>query len=272
MENPQLEQLTNLVKRAALNEVKPRFQKTNPKKKADGTIITQADLGCQQWLTDALRQQWPAIPLLGEEMTPAQHHQLLSNNDAGLWVLDPLDGTANFAAGFPHFSVSLALVQSGQVTQGVVYDPVRDECFSAEQGEGAWLNGSRLELTPSQSTLEECIAVVDFKRLSPVLATALAVKPPFRSQRSLGSVALDWCWLAAARGQIYHHGGQSLWDYAAGRLIFAEAGGVFSAPEVSLSLEKRPAVAAVSDQLHHAWRAWLERTDKNADSPTGHPA
>ncbi|MCG8098001.1 MAG: inositol monophosphatase, partial [Candidatus Thiodiazotropha taylori] len=71
--------------------------------------------------------------------------------------------------------------------------------------------------------------------------------------------ALDWCWMAAARGQIYHHGGQSLWDYAAGRLVFAEAGGTFSSPEVNLSLEKQAAVAAVSKPLHDLWRAWLER-------------
>ncbi|MCW4252140.1 MAG: inositol monophosphatase [Candidatus Thiodiazotropha taylori] len=259
MQLPQLQQLTQLVKQAAVKEVRSRFQQTDSEKKLDGSLITAADLGCQQWLTDALKQAWPDIPLLGEEMMPEQHHQLLQNSDSGLWVLDPLDGTANFAAGFPHFSVSLALVQSGQVVQGVVYDPMRDECFSAAQGEGAWLNGARLVLNPTESALEECIAVVDFKRLSPTLATALAVEPPFRSQRSLGSVALDWCWMAAARGQIYHHGGQSLWDYAAGRLIFAEAGGTFSSPEVNLSLEKQAAVAAVSKPLHHLWRAWLER-------------
>ncbi|MCG7926938.1 MAG: inositol monophosphatase [Candidatus Thiodiazotropha taylori] len=221
------------------------------------SIITQADLGCQQWLSDALEQHWPDIPLLGEEMEQNRQAELLENSDTGLWILDPLDGTANFAGGFPHFSVSLALVRDGQVIHGVVYDPIRDECFSAESGKGAWLNGKRLDLRPSQSTLEACIAVVDFKRLPVELATALAVEPPFRSQRSLGSVALDWCWLAAGRGQIYHHGGQSLWDYAAGRLIFCEAGGVCSAPQKELTLDKQAAVAAVSNELHGAWHEWL---------------
>jgi myo-inositol-1(or 4)-monophosphatase len=257
MENPRVEQLIDLVKQAALTEVKPRFLNTDPQKKADGSIITQADLGCQHWLTESLKQQWPDIPLLGEEMTSKQQAELLHNSDKGLWILDPLDGTANFAAGFPHFSISLALVQSGQVVLGIVYDPMRDECFSAKRGGGAWLNGLGLAPCSPQTTLEESIAVVDFKRLSAALATALAVNPPFRSQRSLGSVALDWCWLAAGRGQLYHHGGQSLWDYAAGRLIFAEAGGVYSTPGAELSLVKQPAVAAVSKQLHDAWREWL---------------
>jgi myo-inositol-1(or 4)-monophosphatase len=258
MTTQRIEQLAIQLKQAAFKEVKPRFQKIDCKKKTDGSLITQADLGCQQWLGESLKQNWPDIPLLGEEMTQQQQAELLANSEQGLWILDPLDGTANFAAGFPHFSISLALAQSAQIILGIVYDPIRDECFSAERGKGAWLNGKRLELYSSQTTLDESIAVVDFKRLTPALASALAVDPPFRSQRSLGSVALDWCWLAAGRGQIYHHGGQSLWDYAAGRLIFAEAGGVFSAPEAGLSLEKQAAVAAVSTELHHTWRRWLD--------------
>jgi myo-inositol-1(or 4)-monophosphatase len=72
-------------------------------------------------------------------------------------------------------------------------------------------------------------------------------------------VALDWCWLAAGRGQIYHHGGQSLWDYAAGRLIFVEAGGICTAPQNELTLTKQPALAAVSKELHDLWLDWLEK-------------
>jgi myo-inositol-1(or 4)-monophosphatase len=246
-----------MVKLVALKEILPRFRHSLPQEKADGSIITAADLQCQSWLSQALQERWPGLPLLGEEMSDKRQAELLTQSYSGLWVLDPLDGTANFAAGFPVFSVSLALVVSGSVVQGVVYDPVRDECFYAEAGKGAWLNGETLKLAGAQVDLEASIALVDFKRLSPRLAAALATDPPFRSQRSLGSVAIDWCWLAAGRAQIYHHGGQSLWDYAAGRLIFLEAGGHCLIPEARLSLQKQEAVAALSSERLKEWHDWL---------------
>ncbi|MES9859270.1 MAG: inositol monophosphatase [Candidatus Thiodiazotropha sp. LLP2] len=258
IEMPELKKITSLVKQAAAEEILPRFRNTSSEEKADGSILTAADLGCQHWLSQALHQYQPDIPLLGEEMTADQQNDLLSNSESGLWILDPLDGTANFAAGFPLFSISLGLVKSGRVVLGVVYDPVRDECFYAEAGKGAWLNGAPLQLANPKKAIKDCIAVVDFKRLKAELAVALVSNPPFRSQRSIGSVALDWCWLAAGRAQIYHHGGQSLWDYAAGRLIFSEAGGRCSMPEPPITLFKQPAVAAVSEELLLAWSEWLK--------------
>lgn len=256
-DTPQIEQLTALVKQAAVKEILPRFQHSDAEEKLDGSIITAADLGCQRWLSQSLHQHWPEIPLLGEEMSADEQAELMVESESGLWILDPLDGTSNFAAGFPLFSISLGLIRFGRVVQGVIYDPIRDECFYAQAGKGAWLNGQSLQLTGQQELLSASIALVDFKRLSPELATAIASKPPFRSQRSLGSVAIDWCWLAAGRAQIYHHGGQSLWDYAAGRLIFCEAGGHCLVPEPQLTLEKQPAVAAVSKGLLLDWREWL---------------
>lgn len=257
IELPQLSNVTSLVKQAAVEEILPRFLNVSAEEKTDGSLLTAADLGCQQSLSQSLQQYWPDIPLLGEEMTPERQESLLSNSDTGLWILDPLDGTANFAAGFPLFSISLGLVKSGRVVLGVVYDPVREECFSAEAGRGAWLNGTPLQLSNRQQSLNDSIALVDFKRLQPELAMALVSKPPFRSQRSIGSVALDWCWLAAGRAQIYHHGGQSLWDYAAGRLIFSEAGGRCLMPESAITLLKQPALAAVSEELLLLWSEWL---------------
>jgi myo-inositol-1(or 4)-monophosphatase len=171
------------------------------------------------------------------------------------WVLDPLDGTTNFAHGLPFFSISLALVAEGRVCFGMVYDPSRDECFWAEIGEGAWLDGIPLRLGAEQPRqLCDCIAVVDYKRLDPQLACRLVRERRYRSQRNLGSVALEWCWLAAGRMQLYLHGGQRLWDYAAGRLICQEAGGVLQEPDVGvLSLASQRAVAATSAELLEEW-------------------
>ena len=106
------------------------------------------------------------------------------------------------------------------------------------------------------------IGLVDFKRLAPELASKLATSPPYKSQRSFGSVALDWCWLAAGRGDVYVHGKQKLWDYAAGGLILSEAGGVAatlqSEPVYNGSLEPRSAVLAINQKLFEKWLHYLQ--------------
>ena len=258
--------LKQLVIDTAKQELIPRFQRTDSNLKANGTLVTAADLAIQQRLAETLARLHPEIPLLGEEMPPEQQQRVMHSSDSGFWCLDPLDGTANFVAGMPCFAISLAYLQQGETRLGIIYDPLRDECFHAQAGRGAWLNEHPLALDQTTSKLADCVAMVDFKRLPAGLATHLATRPPFRSQRSIGSVALDWCWLAAGRLQLYLHGGQRLWDYAAGRLIFAEAGGTYALSDgiyrsSGLTPDLRPKVAraAVNQQLFTLWADWLER-------------
>src|SRR5690606_12906787 len=125
------------------------------------------------------------------------------NSGEALWCLDPIDGTSNFASGMPFFSISLALIEKGEVTLGVVYDPVMNECFSAKKGAGAWLNGQRLNAEISGLALNQTLAIIDFKRLPKSLCQRLVDEKPYGSQRSLGSIALELCWLAAGRAQLY---------------------------------------------------------------------
>jgi len=182
-------------------------------------------------------------------------------------VRGPADGNSNFAAGIPYFAVSVALLQNGRPAAGVVYDPVRRECFWAMRGRVAWCNATRLQARDWNIMLSQTVALVDFKRLDARLVRRLAEQPPYSSQRSFGSVALDWCWIAAGRGHVYLHGKQHIWDYAAGSLILAEAGGraltldgetVFRA-----DITPRSAVAALDAGLHREWCAWLGITENN---------
>jgi myo-inositol-1(or 4)-monophosphatase len=259
-----LGELCSLVMATADRELLPRFQRVSAQAKADGSLITAADLAMQQALGQELAQRWPRLRLLGEEMPADQQQALLDASEGGLWVLDPLDGTSNFAAGLPLFAVSLALVQNGRVVLGLVYDPMARECFSAVAGGGAWRNGEPLRLACSRDSLCDCVALVDFKRLPAELACRLASHGPYRSQRSLGSVALDWCWLAAGRLQLYLHGAQRLWDYGAGGLVFAEAGGAGGRLATlqgdwqdTLSLQPVIGLAAANAGLLQQWRDWL---------------
>jgi len=258
---PTLEQLREVVLPLARQELLPRFTRAAAALKSDGSIVTEADLACQQAVAAALAARWPQIPLLGEEMAADAQQRLLEHAADGLWCLDPLDGTSNFAAGIPYFALALAYVRSGEVQLGLVYDPVRDECYSAARGQGAWLNGMPLRARATGLPLARCVAMVDFKRLAPPLATRLACSPPFASQRNFGSSALDWCQLAAGRGQLYLHGRQNLWDYAAGSLILAEAGGraetLQGEPVLHVGLQPRSVVATLDPALFAPWRDWL---------------
>lgn len=256
-----INKVKSIVIKAAKEELLPRFTKVKRGIKADGTFLTEADLAVQHRIAEELQTNWPAILFLGEEM-PAAEQQALLLSDKPLWVLDPLDGTSNYASGIPFYSVSLALIEQGQLSLGIVYDPERDECFYARKGEGAWLNEERLEAIDTGLKLKQSTGLIDFKRLAPELATRLATEIPYASQRSFGSVALDWCWIAIGRSHVYLHGKQNLWDYAAGHLILEEAGGQSCTLEgmtvFNNSLEPRSAVAALDKKLFVNWLDWLQ--------------
>ena len=258
--NIDLKQLKDIVISASKAELLPRFNAVERAYKPDGSVVTEADLVMQEQLTSRLKEAYPDIDLLGEEMTAEQQQSLLASGKA-LWCLDPVDGTSNFAAGVPYFSVSLALIENGLVTLGIVYDPVRDECFSAQLGQGAHLNDQPLSAKDTGLSLQRAIALIDFKRLSTELATQLVTEIPYGSQRSLGSIALELCWLAAGRGHIYLHAKQHLWDYAAAHLILTEAGGHACTLEgQSLpqnQLDPCSTVAALDKSLFSQWCAYL---------------
>ena len=122
--------LQDMIIPAAQEELLPRFARVERQHKRDGSVLTEADLAVQSRLAAHLLQEWPDTLFLGEEMTTAEQAGLLASGQP-VWCLDPLDGTSNFAAGIPFFSVSLALLQKDKVLLGMVYDPVRNECFSA---------------------------------------------------------------------------------------------------------------------------------------------
>lgn len=262
MTPPDLKTLRTLVRSCAQEELLPRFADVGRNLKRDGSIVTEADHAMQNRVQRELARQWPQYAFLGEEMPAREQSKLTSAGQQALWVLDPLDGTSNFTAGVPFFSVSLALLVDGRVEIGLVYDPIRDEAFYAQRGVGAWLNGLSLGTrAPLNLSLARSIAVIDFKRLDRALAGRLGAEPPYGSQRNFGSSALDWCWLADGRFHVYLHGGQKLWDYVAGSLILSEAGGQALTLEgeavFNIGLDSRSVVAARDPKLFEIWKAWV---------------
>jgi myo-inositol-1(or 4)-monophosphatase len=263
----ELNQLSALLRAVAREEIMPRWRKAVTTSKADGSLVTETDLAVQQRIVAALAETHPDVPVLGEEMDTEAQRALLyhTDNESAFWCLDPLDGTSNYACGFPAFGISLALVRGGRAELGLILDPVHDECFMAVRGEGAWRDGEPLRPFAPGNELKDCLAMVDMKRLPPARIAPLFTTGSFRSQRNLGAVALEWCWLAAGRCQLYLHGGQRLWDHAAGRLIATEAGAASllcapdgAEPADTLDLAPRVAVAAASDELLQRWLALID--------------
>ncbi|MGB8337685.1 MAG: inositol monophosphatase family protein [Burkholderiales bacterium] len=257
-----LKQLIQAVKAVAREEIMPRYLKVAHERKADGSLSTQADHAAQAALKISLKKILDC-PVLGEEMTEAEQKQIWRDNRTALWCVDPIDGTTNFVNGIPYFAISVALMKDHQSIMGAVYDPVADEIFYAEKGKGAFLNGVELPIKEREPALREAVAEIDLKRLDEKLAAGLAAHPPYSSARNFGASTLDWCYVAAGRFDVYLHGGQKLWDYAAGSLVLTEAGGKmctldnddFWADEVWT----RSVVAALHPEVFAAWKTWIQK-------------
>jgi myo-inositol-1(or 4)-monophosphatase len=258
---PDIEQLKLLVKRAAKEILLKDFGHSEFEYKDDGSVVTPADIAMQDRLEIELKQHWPDYDILGEEMSEAAQLAVIDSGK-GYWCIDPLDGTSNYAAGLPFFAVSIALIIDQQQQLGLIYDPVRDEMFTAIKDQGAYLNGASIDPAQMQFTKNKpIVAEIDLKRLPEKLVIKLVTERIFASQRNIGSSAIDWCWMAAGRFDIYLHGGQKLWDYAAGSLIFAEAGGLSVSldddPVFRGQLEVRSVLACYDDNLFKYWYEWV---------------
>jgi myo-inositol-1(or 4)-monophosphatase len=182
-------------------------------------VVTDADVAAEKVVLDTLRAAWPDDAVLAEE-SGAQE-----GSTGRRWCIDPLDGTANFASGVPHWAVAIALVVDEVPTLAVTYDPSRDELFSAVRGAPAHLDGFEIEVSATDAVEDALIAVnlpYDVRSRPSVLARTARS----RGLRETGSMALDLAWIAAGRfhlGAHAHNG--NLWDYAGGELLVESAGG-----------------------------------------------
>lgn len=256
-----VDQVIRVVREVAQSEVMPRFLNVGKSRKEDGSLFTEADLASQRALMHHLPMILPH-PVLGEEMTPDEQQRLWDEHQAGLWVVDPIDGTTNFINGLPYFAISVALMVNGRSELGVIYNPVSDEMFYARRGHGAFVNGTRLPLKKIPNSMSDAVAGVEIKYLrSGRLASRLLSVAPCASQRNMGASTLDWCFLASGRYDLYLHGGQKLWDYAAGVVVLEEAGG--SVASIGRddywgdTVWSRSALAALDPALFEQWRRWV---------------
>ena len=192
--------------------------------KGPGDFVTASDKKVEKILIDELQKARPNYSIISEEIGK------INNDDSSKWIIDPIDGTANFLHGIPHFAISIGLEQDGEIICGIIYDPIKDEMFIAEKGNGAYLNNQRIRVS-SRSNLKNCIIFTGGpKKESQNIELSLKEYNNFSSKvlipiRKLGSAALDMAYVAAGRCDGFWQRNLSYWDIAAGIILVKEAGG-----------------------------------------------
>lgn len=227
-------------------------RKINVSLKSDKNIVTEADLASEKYIVEQIKTHFPRHAVLAEESGAS----ILPEGSDYRWIIDPLDGTTNFSHGYPCFCVSIGLEKIGQgIELGAIYDPTRDEMFAAEKGNGATLNGRRIQVSEVE-TLNDALLVTGFpydvkKRerfvelFSQFVLNAQAV-------RRDGSAAIDLAYVACGRFDGFWEDGLSAWDTAAGILLVAEAGGLVTHYDASPFDPHKPQMLASNRIIHES--------------------
>jgi len=245
--------------------------------------LTEVDRAAEQAIIEALLGAWPDHTIVGEE----SGHLIAGKSgrggravekDENVWIIDPLGGTTNFIHGLPQYGVSIALKQRGQITPAVIYDPTRDELFTASRGAGAFLNDRRIRVSKHQR-LEESLIGTGFPyrnldRIEEFMAIFRGLSEHAAAIRRPGAAALDLAWVACGRFDAFFEIGLAPWDVAAGSLLISEAGGLIGdfveEPDYLFServVAGSPKVFAVMLALVHA--AKKERGIRKRESDAG---
>ena len=190
--------------------------------KGRADIVTNVDVAAEKKILEILTAEFPDFGILAEESKP------IAGQSTYTWVVDPLDGTRNYAHGIPHFCSIVALAEGNDIVAGVTYDPVREEMFTAQQGQGAFLNGSRISVSES-GELDQCLLSCDLGYVDEKAGLAIdlvrSLWPGMYSVRMMGSAGLGVAYAAAGRVDLFFHHSLSPWDIASGIILVQEAGG-----------------------------------------------
>lgn len=198
--------------------------------KSEIDLVTESDLASERLIIDRIKTYYPRHAILAEESGASQPADQARQSD-WRWIIDPLDGTTNYAHGYPCFCVSIGLEYSGRLELGVVYDPIRDEVFSAERGHGASLNGRRIRVSPTPALASALLCTgfpYDVRERSEFARHFANFIMTAQGVRRDGAAALDLAYVAAGRFDGFWEEGLKPWDVAAGALIVEEAGGRIS--------------------------------------------
>jgi myo-inositol-1(or 4)-monophosphatase len=225
-------------------------RKISVSKKGDINLVTEADLASEKFILERIQSHFPKHAILAEESGEAV---VIGGDRKWKWIIDPLDGTTNFAHGYPCFCVTLALEHEGEIVVAATYDPTRDEMFGAERGEGASLNGRRIRVSETEKLSEALIVTgfpYDFKQRLDFARHLTEFMLRSRGVRRDGSAAIDMAYVACGRFDGFWEEGLNPWDVAAGLLLIEEAGGRVSYYDDSGFSIYKPPICASNGLIH----------------------
>ncbi len=180
-------------------------------RKGPKDFVTKTDKRVEKILLDELSKSKKNYSFITEESG-----KIINKNKRNFWIIDPIDGTTNFLHGVPHFAISVALQKEGEITSGLIFDPIKNEIFYAEKNSGAFINNSRIRVS-KKSKLEDCLFASNNDGIKSV--------HPRLNLRNTGCAALDLAYVGCGRLDGYFHNKINIWDVAAGKIIIEEAGG-----------------------------------------------
>lgn len=253
---PNAETVAEFIRETAQAVIMPRFRTLRGediREKGPGDLVTIADLESERLLTRRLMDALPGSVVVGEEAVAKDPSRLgLLMDESPTWVIDPVDGTANFARGKPGFAVIVARVECGVVKAGWIYDPLNDVMVVAEAGNGAWSGGGRLKAAGEVAIAEMIGAAYGRTAAGPRSAQTLADSGRIGRVHNHGCSGLEYMELALGRAQFSLHSRSLPWDHAAGMLITVEAGGVaffFDGTPYDPRIANRPLLAAANQEM-----------------------
>ncbi|MGI4849039.1 MAG: inositol monophosphatase family protein [Janthinobacterium lividum] len=212
---------------AIINRATFDLDRVQVTEKGHNDFVTEVDQAAEQAIIEVLKNAYPDHAFLAEESGASSN---LHDENENVWIIDPLDGTTNFIHGFPQYAVSIALQHRGQITQAVVYDPNRNDLFTATKGVGAYLNEKRIRVTRRDKLSESLIGTgFPYSNLSGIeeyLEIFRIMTEKSAGLRRPGAASLDLAYVAAGRLDGFFEKGLKPWDLAAGSLLITEAGGI----------------------------------------------
>lgn len=215
-------------------------------KKGPGDFVSAADIKSEKTIIAVLEKARPSYGMVLEETGEKK-----GTDKSFRWIVDPLDGTTNFLHGIPHWSITVALEKDKEIIAGVIYDPVKDELYTAEKGAGAFLNNRRLRVA-ARKGLADALATVGNEKSAGFQSDIMATAAAGASIRRFGSACLDLAYVAAGRFDAYWERGLKPWDAAAGSLMVKEAGGSVSDYEGGKDYVYGGSLIAANPFLHEA--------------------
>ena len=226
--HPMINTAVKAARRAAavINRASFDLDRVSVTEKQHNDFVTDVDQAAEQAIIETLLKAYPGHAILAEESGASAN---LNDETEFCWIIDPLDGTTNFMHGYPQYCVSIALAQRGVITQAVVYDPVRNDLFTATKGAGAFLNEKRIRVTRTDRLANALLSSGHGpgpRALDEYMKMYQIVSERCHAVRKAGSAALDLANVAAGRSDGYYEKGLKKWDIAAGALLVSEAGGI----------------------------------------------